>query len=171
MTVEELLKLDSSEIVRRRYNLATEMSLYDAALEKLRETKKIHRKSSDIEWKDHALDQSMNLRIKTASVIAPELGFSIYSMRAFIGELPPKSSEGAYHRHGEAIKYYLSGRAVEIVGDEEYEVGAGDFVFIPANIWHGTQNPYDEPVRFIAVAQPPDVGTRIPTLYMRKESE
>ena len=34
-------------------------------------------------------------------------------------------------------------------------IGEGDFVFIPANVWHGTQNPYDEPLRFYAVAMQP----------------
>jgi mannose-6-phosphate isomerase-like protein (cupin superfamily) len=67
--------------------------------------------------------------------------------------------EGAYHSHGEALKFYLKGRDREIIGGEEYDVDAGDLVFVPANTWHGSHNPStDERLRFFAVTQ----GRRTP---------
>lgn len=168
MATKTTTELSTAELLGRRYDLAKEIGQYEEIVEGLRKQNRIHVKGSEIKWQEHALDKNMNLAIKTAPVIAPELGFPIYSMVVFKGELAPHSTPGAYHKHGEAIKYYLSGRAVEIVGDQTFEVEAGDFVLIPANVWHGTQNPYDEPVNFLAIAQLPN-GMEIPTPYVRAE--
>ncbi len=168
MATKELTQIAPSELLGRRYDLAKELGQYEELVEALRKQNRIHAKGSEIKWQGHALDKNLNLSIKTAPIIAPELGFPVYSMVVFMGELSPNTSPGAYHKHGEAIKYYLSGRAVEIVGDEEFQVEAGDFILIPANVWHGTQNPYDEPVRFLAIAQLPS-GIEMPTPYVRAE--
>jgi mannose-6-phosphate isomerase-like protein (cupin superfamily) len=57
------------------------------------------------------------------------------------------------------LKLYAQGRGRELIGGKEYDVEAGDLVFIPANTWHGSQNPStDEPLRFFAVTQ----GRRTP---------
>ena len=47
-----------------------------------------------------------------------------------------------------------------IIGETEYEVKAGDLAFIPANIWHGTENTGQDPMVFIAFHQLP--GTHLP---------
>ncbi len=88
---------------------------------------------------------------RNARLVAAELGFNVHNFHAFVVEIPPGGVEGAYHMHGEAIKFYLQGRAKEIIGDKEYEVRAGDVMLVPIHTWHGTQNPFSEPVRFFAV--------------------
>jgi mannose-6-phosphate isomerase-like protein (cupin superfamily) len=89
---------------------------------------------------------------RNARLIGAELGFNVHNFHAFIVDIPPGGSEGAYHMHGEAMKFYLQGRAKEIIADTEYEVEAGDVMLVPAHAWHGTQNPFAETVRFLAVA-------------------
>ena len=40
------------------------------------------------------------------------------------------------HRNAEEIIIMLKGRAMQIVGDDEFEIEAGDCVFIPKNVVH-----------------------------------
>jgi len=116
-------------------------------------------KAKDWVWKTSG--ETIGLQFKkthqVAYLIAPELGFNVYNFHAFVVEIPPGGQEGAYHSHGEAVKFYLKGRGREIIGDKVYEVEAGDAMFVPADVWHGTQNPYDEAFRFYAVAYT-DIG-------------
>ncbi len=172
MAKDNLSKLSVDDLTKQRYELVQQLGEYDVEIERRKDKTKVHVKGSSLKWQDHAVVESLTpkskIQIKTTPIIAPELGFDTSTLMAFMGEIPPKTSGGRYHRHGEAIKYYLSGRAVEIVGDKEYKVEAGDFVFIPPNIWHGTQNPYNEPVRFYAVAQIPGNPLQTPAPYVQK---
>ncbi len=149
--------LSSEELARQRYELVQRLGEYDMELENRRHEGRIHVKGEELEWQEGPLVKPLDgkITLKTTPIITPERGFDASTLMAFMGELAPKTGGGKYHRHNEAVKYYLSGRGVEIVGDKEYQVKAGDFVFIPANVWHGTQNPYDEPLRFYAVAMQP----------------
>lgn len=147
--------LSAADLSLRRYELLAEVGYLDLEMERRRAQKRIHVPASESRFQAESNLRPTALPIKVWRSISPELGFDVHTMYSFIAEIPPRTEGGRYHRHGEAIKYYLSGRAVELVGDEEYQVGPGDFIFIPANTWHGTQNPYDEPVRFLAVAQLP----------------
>ncbi|HKZ51219.1 MAG TPA: cupin domain-containing protein, partial [Dehalococcoidia bacterium] len=69
----------------------------------------------------------------------------------------------------EAIKYYLSGKGAEIIGDKRYEVEAGDVGFIPAHVWHGTQNTGSEPLRFLAVVQSTGTPLLKPIVFRIRE--
>lgn len=172
MSQNDLTKLSNDDLAQRRYELVKQIGEYQLEIERRKDKQKVHVKGSTLKWQDHAVVKSLTskskLQIRTVPIIAPELGFDTSTLMAFMGELPPRTSGGSYHRHGEAIKYYLSGRAVEIVGDKEYEVEAGDFMFIPSNVWHGTQNPYDEPVRFYAVSMLPGNSLQTPAPYVQK---
>lgn len=103
------------------------------------------------------------------AVIAPELGFDIYNIHLFVAGPQPKVEQGLYHTHGDAVKFYLRGRGYEIIGDQRFEVKAGDFLHVPANIWHGTQNPYDEPLRFLAAQQYPGTFRQTPTPFIWRD--
>jgi mannose-6-phosphate isomerase-like protein (cupin superfamily) len=103
-------------------------------------------------WGEAATTDSPAPKHQSANLVAPELGFNAYNLHPFALELPPGEAEGAYHTHGEAIKFYLQGKGKEIIGETEYEVEAGDVMLVPADVWHGTQNPYSETVRFLACA-------------------
>lgn len=102
-------------------------------------------------------------------IISPELGFDVYNFHIFHGGMRPRTERGRYHTHGDAVKYYLSGRGFELVGDKRFEVKRGDFMHIPANTWHGTQNPHDEPLRFLAWQQFPGTFRQTPTPFIYRD--
>ena len=69
---------------------------------------------------------------------------------------------GPRHHHGEAetASYVLSGRCRVYFGEDftEYvEVGAGEFLFVPAHIVHIEANPYDEPVLAVTARAPDNI--------------
>ena len=58
--------------------------------------------------------------------------------------------KGPPHQHGEAetAAYVISGHVRVHYGEnfEEWvEAGPGDYLFVPAHLWHIEENPYDEP--------------------------
>ncbi len=120
-------------------------------------------------WRDSRADSGMRTQNRIARLIGPEYGFNAHNLQAFINEVAPGSSEGGYHMHGEAVKYYLQGRGVETIGDGRYEVEEGDVAFIPAHTWHGTLNPGPEPVLFLAVVQRRGVALQTPITYKIRE--
>jgi oxalate decarboxylase/phosphoglucose isomerase-like protein (cupin superfamily) len=46
------------------------------------------------------------------------------------------------HRHpnAEEWEYVISGRAIKHVGDMTVEMGPGDVIFVPKNVYHGLEN-------------------------------
>ena len=52
-------------------------------------------------------------------------------------------SKHALHKHpnAEEWEYILSGRGIKYVGDEAFEMGPGDVVFCPQDVFHGLENP------------------------------
>jgi GST-like protein len=61
--------------------------------------------------------------------------------------IPPHGESFAYHAHlaEEECVYILSGRARARIGDQDYELGPGDFAAFPApQAPHLLRNPYDE---------------------------
>ncbi|MBI4527584.1 MAG: cupin domain-containing protein [Deltaproteobacteria bacterium] len=87
-------------------------------------------------------------------IIAPELGFDIYAFYVFTDGIAART-ERQDQIEGDTVKYYLSGRGVDVIGDQRIEVKAGDFIHIPANTWHRMENPNNEPLRFLAWQQIP----------------
>jgi quercetin dioxygenase-like cupin family protein len=61
-----------------------------------------------------------------------------------------------FHRHPtrEEIIYVLSGQAEQWVEDEYRILKAGEMALIPQNAVHGTYNPFDEDVTFLAILSP-----------------
>jgi quercetin dioxygenase-like cupin family protein len=144
-------KLPYDELHRSRQELLYEVYKIEEELEERRKENKHLIRAEDLQWTVPRKVISMKLQGRVSYLVHPALGFNTYNLFVFQYELPPHYEEGTYHKHQEAIKYYLSGRAREIIGDKTYDVKTGDTIFIPANEWHGTQNPYDEPCRFLAV--------------------
>ncbi|HLB29758.1 MAG TPA: cupin domain-containing protein [Dehalococcoidia bacterium] len=143
-------KMTDWELGRRRQQLVQQMGEVEEAVNKRRAQDRHIMRKDELQWRDRS-EIGMKSKSKTALIVDPIIGFNIHNMHAFLAEIAPGSQDGAYHMHGEAIKYYLSGRGIEIVGDKRYEVQAGDAVFIPAFTWHGTQNPGPDPLVFLAV--------------------
>ena len=61
-----------------------------------------------------------------------------------------------FHTHPtrEEIIYVISGQAEQWVGREKRLLRAGEMAFIPMGEVHGTYNPHDEPLVFLAILSP-----------------
>ena len=60
------------------------------------------------------------------------------------------STEHHYHDNDEEFLYVVSGRGVAHIGDEQFEVGPGDFMGFPApSPAHSLHNPYDEDLVYL----------------------
>lgn len=58
------------------------------------------------------------------------------------------------HPHREEIIYVISGRAEQWVGSDHRILHAGEIAHIPPGTVHGTFNPHDEPLVFLALLSP-----------------
>jgi quercetin dioxygenase-like cupin family protein len=82
-----------------------------------------------------------------------------------------------HHPNREEIIYVLSGRAEQWVGEEYRILAAGEMALIPQGAVHGTYNPFEEDVTFLAILAPADapgpdivdVSTEAPWTTMRKD--
>lgn len=66
--------------------------------------------------------------------------------------IPPGRESFTYHSHHreEEWIYILSGRAIADIDDNEYEVGAGDFIAFPApSVAHHLRNPFGEDLVYL----------------------
>ena len=59
-----------------------------------------------------------------------------------------------FHPHREEIIYVIYGRAEQWVGNEYRILKAGEMAHIPAGVIHGTFNPHQEPLVFLAILSP-----------------
>ena len=70
-----------------------------------------------------------------------------------VWELSPGSSEGSHIHDGdgalEEFYYFISGRGVMWMGDEELPVGPGDAVMAPPGVDHGFRNTGDRPLKLV----------------------
>ncbi|HZF59380.1 MAG TPA: cupin domain-containing protein [Rubrobacter sp.] len=76
-----------------------------------------------------------------------------------VSVLPGKESF-VYHSHQreEEWIYVLSGRGIAEIGDEEFEVGVGDFMGFPApQVGHHLRNPYEEDLVYLVGGEALDV--------------
>ncbi len=147
----DVVKKNEWSLWRRKHQLIQELAEIEEIINKERAQDRHIMKKADIKWTERHQMGMVSEGRRMAPVMSPRLGFDCHNFVVFMSERPPGENLGAYHTHGEAIKYYLSGSGVELIGDKKYEVEAGDVCFIPANTWHGTQNPNKEPLTFLAV--------------------
>ncbi len=77
------------------------------------------------------------------------------------GEVPAGATSERHYHPFETAVFIISGKARSYFGacDEEFvDVGAGDFVYIPAELPHKTENIGDTPVHYVlARAAPEDI--------------
>ena len=158
---DELDALSPAQLAQRRDTILRGFGRIEEEFDRRRRENRLLAKAADIRWESaSAVHPTQQEGHRLARIISPELGFNIHTFRVFQREIGGGGVEGAYHTHGDAVKYYLHGKGKEIIGQEEYQVEAGDLAFIPANIWHGTENTGQEPMVFIAFHQLP--GTHLP---------
>ncbi len=88
--------------------------------------------------------------------------------------------EHPFHTHPmrEEIIFVISGQAEQWVGKQKRLLRAGEMAFIPMGEVHGTYNPHDEPLVFLAILSPAtapepgivDVSEEAPWKTLRQES-
>ena len=67
---------------------------------------------------------------------------------------PGKSHQFHTHPNMEEIIYVISGKAEQWVHDQHRILEPGEMAHIPKNVVHGTYNPFDEPLVFLAILSP-----------------
>lgn len=68
---------------------------------------------------------------------------------------PHNGSNGHAHKEHEEVFFFLSGRGLVKVNEEEIEVSPGYCVLCPMGSFHQVINPEDTILRFVAVVSPP----------------
>ncbi|WP_135821582.1 cupin domain-containing protein [Halostella litorea] len=68
---------------------------------------------------------------------------------------PGKGHERHTHPDSDEILYVISGTGEQELGDERREITAGELVFVPEGVEHGTENTGWEPLVLLAVYAPP----------------
>ncbi len=74
------------------------------------------------------------------------------------------------HAHDDHVSYIVSGRLGFRVGDQEYELGAGESIFRPRGIPHTLWNAADEPAVMLELTSPGRLEDYIETLRDLAES-
>jgi len=90
-------------------------------------------------------DSEVHLRMLSRATGMQRAGVSV-------GRLAPGRESFIYHfhRHQEEWIYILSGRGVAEIGDESFEVGAGDFMgFTAPSPGHSLRNPFDQDLVYL----------------------
>lgn len=167
-----LAGMDERELYRYRTEVVEHFSKIEMELEQRRQQNRHHLRGSEVDWQPIApWISSLKTEIEWKPLIMPERGFPAYNFYSFMLKIPPRSRSKKYHVHGQAIKYYLKGRGIEHIGDQTYEVEAGDFMLVPANVWHGTENPTDEPIEIYGVQMVDGTYVQVPALIASAEEE
>ncbi|WP_135854850.1 cupin domain-containing protein [Halorussus salinus] len=105
--------------------------------------KPLIRRSEEIEYEEVGAADGMSKGV----LIDEERGAPNFAIRRF--ELDPGASVPEHTNEVEHEQYVLSGEYVVGIGDEEYTVGEGDSLLIPAGVVHWYRNEGDEPGAFI----------------------
>ena len=158
---DETLAALSPEQLYERY-METQVAFGRAArgLDERRKQNRLHVPAEEADIANAGADQRM--------IVGPELGFNVHNLHVFTSGRAGGSER--YHTHGDALKYYIKGSGFELIGEERFEVRVGDFCHVPANIWHGTENPNPEPLVFLAAQQFPGTYRQVPTPFVHERA-
>jgi quercetin dioxygenase-like cupin family protein len=92
--------------------------------------------------------------VSKANVIGLDNGWATNTMRVF--RLAAKGFTPRHQHDWEHVNYIIKGKGQVRIGEEVHEVKEKDFAFVPPNIEHQFENPYDEDLEFICIV--PDRG-------------
>ncbi len=162
MANEDPAAMDSATLYSWRQHLLHELGVLDDEFNLRRKAKNYLVPPDQDPWETPADSQ-------TVTLIAPELGFDIHTLQLSVRVVPPGHTDDTFHRHGEAVHYYLSGQGDQIVGEETIAVETGDLVFIPAGTAHGIKNSADGPMRVLVAEQLP--GTYLQRPVIKSDSD
>ena len=100
--------------------------------------------AGQVEAKDVAAGKDTTIQVLISSQEGPNFALRKFSMRK--GGGMPRHTNTVEHE-----QYVLRGRARIGIGEETYEVKAGDAVFIPEGVPHFYQNLGEEPFEFLCI--------------------
>jgi len=89
---------------------------------------------------EHPLNPRSEIHLRALGALV-----GLQRLGILIGRVPPGKESFVYHshQHEEEFIYVLSGRGVAEIGDEEVEVGPGDFMgFATPSVGHHLRNPF-----------------------------
>ncbi|WP_042663981.1 cupin domain-containing protein [Haloferax sp. ATB1] len=101
------------------------------------------KRSADIEYETVGAADGMSKGV----LVSEADGAPNFAIRRFV--LDPGATVPKHTNEVEHEQYVLSGRYVVGIGDEEYEVEAGDSLLIPAGVVHWYRNESDEEGAFL----------------------
>jgi mannose-6-phosphate isomerase-like protein (cupin superfamily) len=158
VTPEELAELTPEELWATYMEKQIAFAKASRALSKRRKANRLHVTAAEADIENAGPDQRM--------IVGPEMGFNIHNLHIFTSGRAGESER--YHTHGDALKYYIKGGGQELIGEERFDVKVGDFCHVPANIWHGTENPNPEPLVFLAAQQFPGTYRQVTTPFVHQ---
>ena len=97
-----------------------------------------------VEAKNVAAGQETTMQVLISSEEGPNFAMRKFSMQK--GGSMPTHTNTVEHE-----QYVLGGRARIGIGEQEYQVGQGDVVFIPEGVPHFYENIGDEPFEFLCI--------------------
>jgi len=98
----------------------------------------------DVEKKNVAAGKDTTIQVLISAQEGPNFALRKFSMKP--GGGMPRHTNTVEHE-----QYVLRGQAQIGIGDEIYEVNAGDAVFIPEGIVHFYENIGEEPFEFLCI--------------------
>jgi len=98
----------------------------------------------EVEAKNVSAGQNTTIQVLISSQEGPNFALRKFSMKP--GGGMPLHTNTVEHE-----QYVLGGRARIGIGEQEYEVGAGDVVYIPEGVPHFYENISDEPFEFLCI--------------------
>ena len=153
---EELAELDPAELYALYMEKQVAFGRAGRALDRRRGANRLHVPAAEADIENAGPNQRM--------IVGPEMGFNVHNLHIFTSGRAGGSER--YHTHGDALKYYIKGGGQELIADERFDVEVGDFCHVPANVWHGTENPHPEPLVFLAAQQFPGTYRQVPTPFI-----
>jgi len=100
--------------------------------------------AEDVEKKNVAAGKDTTIQVLISAQEGPNFALRKFSMKP--GGGMPRHTNSLEHE-----QYVLRGRARIGIGEETYEVNAGDVVFIPEGAIHFYDNIGDEPFEFLCI--------------------
>ena len=100
--------------------------------------------ATDVEAKDVLAGKDTTIQVLISSKEGPNFALRRFTMQK--GGGMPRHTNTLEHE-----QYVLRGHARISIGDDTYEVKAGDVVFIPEGVIHSYQNLGEEPFEFLCV--------------------
>ncbi len=157
---EELGELNPEELYALYMEKQVNFGRAGRALDKRRAANRLHVPAAEADIENAGPNQRM--------IVGPEMGFNVHNLHIFTSGRAGQSER--YHTHGDALKYYIKGGGQELIADDRFDVKVGDFCHVPANVWHGTENPNPEPLVFLAAQQFPGTYRQVTTPFVHAEA-